>query len=420
MNHKQKPLRVLMISEHASPLAVAGGVDAGGQNVYVDSVARELVRAGHSVDVLTRRDDAHLPGVVTCAPRLRVHHLTAGPPRPVPKEALLPYMPAFAHSARQRLRGEPAFDVIHANFFMSGLVGLALRRSLRAPLVTTFHALGLVRRAHQGADDAFPAARLSIERALVQHSARLVAECPQERHDLIQSYGADPQRISLVPCGVDLDRFRPGDRGAARARLGLPVDEFIVLQLGRLVPRKGIDNVVRALAMLPRHWPARLVVVGGDSDAPNEVLTPEIGRLRRLAADHGVADRVHFAGRHGRDALRDWYVAADVFVTTPWYEPFGMTPLEAMACGTPVISTDGGALPEVVGDAGIVIPARDSQAIARAVTRLLRSPDKRKELSARGRQRIVDHFSWEVTAGRMVEYYRGVLERHAAAPVARA
>jgi D-inositol-3-phosphate glycosyltransferase len=404
----QQTLRVLMISEHASPLAASGGVDAGGQNVYVDSVARELVREGHTVDVLTRCDDARLPAVVETVPRLRVHHLTAGPPRPVPKEALLPYMPAFAHAARQRLRGEQPFDVIHANFFMSGLVGLALRRPLDAPLVTTFHALGRVRRAHQGSADAFPESRLAIEQALVRRSDRLVAECPQERRDLVDGYGADAQRISLVPCGVDLDRFRPGDRLAARARLGLPADDFIVLQLGRLVPRKGIDNVVRALALLPRHWPARLVVVGGDADAPNEILTPEIGRLRRLATEHGVSARVHFAGRHGRDALRDWYVAADVFVTTPWYEPFGITPLEAMACGTPVIGSDVGGIRYTVRDGvtGFLVPPHDPAALAQRLVELRRRPALGRALGAAGVARVRTFFTWERVARELAAVYR--------------
>jgi D-inositol-3-phosphate glycosyltransferase len=406
----QKPLRVLMISEHASPLALSGGVDAGGQNVYVDSVARELVRAGHTVDVLTRRDDTALPAVVEPVPRLRLHHLTAGPPRPVPKEALLPYMPAFTLAARQRLRGASPFDAIHANFFMSGLVGLSLRRPLHTPLVTTFHALGLVRRAHQGSADAFPDSRIAIERDLVRFSDRVVAECPQERRDLIEAYGAEARRIALVPCGVDLDLFRPGDRRAARARLGLPEDEFIVLQLGRLVPRKGVDNVVRAMALLPPEWPARLVVVGGDADAPNEVLTPEIGRLRRLAAEHGVGERVQFAGRHGREALRDWYVAADVFVTTPWYEPFGITPLEAMACGTPVIGSAVGGIQYTVRDGvtGFLVPPRDAAALAQRLIELHRRPALGRALGAAGVARVRGHFTWERVARELASVYRGL------------
>ncbi len=408
----QKPLRVLMISEHASPLAVSGGVDAGGQNVYVDSVARELVRAGHTVEVLTRRDDTRLPAVVEPVPRLRVHQLTAGPPRPVPKEALLPYMPAFANAARQRLQGGPGFDVIHANFFMSGLVGLTLRRPLQAPLVTTFHALGLVRRAHQGSADAFPASRTAIEHALVRRSDRLVAECPQERRDLLEAYGADAQRIALVPCGVDPELFYPGDRRAARARLGLPANEFIVLQLGRLVPRKGIDNVVRAMALLPSPWAARLVVVGGDADEPNEILTPEIGRLRRLAAEHGVAARVRFAGRHGRADLRDWYLAADVFVTTPWYEPFGITPLEAMACGTPVIGSDVGGIRYTVRDGvtGFLVPPRDPAALAQRLIELRRRPALGRALGAAGVARVRSFFTWERVARELAAVYREARE----------
>ncbi|TCP04358.1 glycosyltransferase [Rubrivivax gelatinosus] len=405
-------MNVVLISEHASPLAAAGGVDAGGQNVYVEHVARGLAAAGHRVDVLTRRDDPALPAAVEMAPRLRVHHVDAGPPCFVPKEALLPHMPAFAQAAR-RLPAVPAADVVHANFFMSGWVGLALQRRLRLPLVTTFHALGLVRREHQGAADTFAPERVEIERTLVRRSERIVAECPQDHADLVRLYGAAPGRIVCVPCGVDTSAFRPGDRAAARARLGLPAGEFVVLQLGRLVPRKGIATVVEALARLPSTMPLRLAVVGGEARDPDPARTPEIARLQALAQTHGVADRVHFAGRRERHELRDWYVAADVFVTTPWYEPFGITPLEAMACGTPVVGSAVGGIRHTVQDGrtGFLVPPRDPGALAARLAVLRAEPALARSFGAAGVRRVRAEFTWDKVAADLERVYAAVRRR---------
>jgi D-inositol-3-phosphate glycosyltransferase len=418
-------LRVAMISEHASPLAGAGGVDSGGQNVYVAEVARCLVEAGHQVDVFTRRDEPALPRVLPLPSGARVIHVDAGPPRFVPKEDLLPYMPAFAESLAshwprfpQPQPGSP-YDVVHANFFMSGLVGLALQQRFATPLVTSFHALGLVRLEHQKQADRFPPERIAIERELVRRSDRIVAACPQDEADLVRLYGAAPSSLAQVPCGVDVQALFPGTRAEARARLGLPAEGFIVLQLGRLVPRKGIANVVRAMALLPGD--ARLVVVGGDADTPDETATPEIGRLRGIARAAGVADRVTFTGRRARAALRDWYVAADVFVTTPWYEPFGITPLEAMACGTPVIGSAVGGIGYTVqhGRTGFLVPPEDPPALARRLLLLQCQPALAAAMGQAGVQRVRSQFTWQQVAAQLALVYAGVQRPATAAPAPR-
>ena len=401
------PLRVALISEHASPLAAAGGVDAGGQNVYVAQVAQGLAEAGHQVDVLTRRDDPRLPAAVDLRPGVRVMHIDAGPSEFVPKEQLLGYMPAFADAARRLFEHRGGYDVIHANFFMSGYVGLALRRRFGVPLAVTFHALGLVRLEHQGAADGFPPERIAIERTLVQRAERVIAECPQDEADLIRLYGARPERLACVPCGVDSQAFRPGDKAAARRRLGLPAHEFIVLQLGRLVPRKGIDNVIRAMAGWPDDVAARLVVVGGATVEPDEQATPEIARLRSVARAAGVDSRVHFAGRRDRDQLRDWYVAADAFVTTPWYEPFGITPLEAMACGTPVVGSAVGGIAHTVqhGVTGYLVPPHDPAALRERLLELQCNPALAAALGRAGVHRVRSLFTWQRVAGQLVSVY---------------
>jgi len=404
------PLRIAMISEHASPLARPGGVDTGGQNVYVAQVGRCLAEAGHHVDVFTRNDHRSLRACVDMRPRLRVMHIEAGPREFVRKESLLAHMPQFARHAEQVLQHSARYDVVHANFFMSGWVGLQLQRRFGLPLVTTFHALGRVRQLHQSTHDGFPAQRLAIEDRLVQRSDALIAECPQDKRDLLRLYGASPAQIHSVPCGVDIGQFQPIPKSAARQALGLPHDEFIVLQLGRLVQRKGIDNVIRAVARLDATLRPRLYIVGGAGTEPDERRDPEIARLRAVAAESGAEGRVVFVGARAGDDLARWYSAADVFATTPWYEPFGITPLEAMACATPVVASRVGGLQYTVvdGKTGFLVPARDPKALAAKLDLLARQPLRARALGAAGLKRVRSMFTWERVADELLDVFRWV------------
>src|SRR3954471_3980448 len=334
---------IALISEHASPLAAVGGIDAGGQNIYVAQIARQLARLGYQVDVFTRRDSARLPEIVEYAPGVRVVNVPAGPAQYVRKEEMLPLMSEFSDFvcdfARERSRRGDGYRLSHANFFMSGLASMRLKECLGTPFVVTFHALGRVRRLHQRDADQFPLERLEIEDQIIERADAIVAECPQDRADLTTLYRADDRRVAVVPCGFDKAEFWPITKPFARRALGFAPSENILLNIGRLAPRKGLDNLIRGLGHLSRDHgvAARLVLVGGNSDLPDPALTPEIARLQAIAAEEGVEDRVHFTGRRTREFLKLYYSAADIFATTPWYEPFGITPLEAMACGTPVI-----------------------------------------------------------------------------------
>lgn len=410
----KKNMRIALISEHASPLAVAGGVDSGGQNVYVNHVARKLAARGHHVDVFTRRDAEDQAMVTPLCHGARVIHVSAGPARFVRKEELLPCMPAFAASCEMLLRNTRPYDLAHANFFMSGMVAQRLKQSLQLPFVVTFHALGLVRLQHQREADTFPPSRIDIERRCVREADAIIAECPQDADDLQRLYGAAAHKLSMVPCGFDRDEFSPMDRASARAALGLDSEDYLVLQLGRLVPRKGVDNVIRALAhakqMLPAGARLKLMVVGGDSREPDEALTPEIARLRQVAESAGVAADVVFTGHRQRHELRSYYAAADVFVTTPWYEPFGITPLEAMACGVPVIASDVGGLRYTVVDGvtGFLVPPHDPAALAQRIASLHGNAALAQKLGHAGRQRVDSMFTWDCVADGLLEVYRSV------------
>jgi D-inositol-3-phosphate glycosyltransferase len=412
-------VKIGLISEHASPLGIIGGVDSGGQNVYVGQVARHLAARGHQVDVFTRRDEDLLSDTVAWAPGVRVVHLPAGPARFVPKEDLLQHMPAFIRQLEGFVRRQaPGYDLMHANFWMSGMAAAELKRAMSIPFAITFHALGRVRRLHQGEADRFPIERMEIEDRLVKEADLVIAECPQDRSDLLTLYGADPRRVAVVPCGFDPSEFRPEHRLAARRRLGLDARERVVLQLGRVVPRKGIDTVVRAIGSLARRGVfARLLVVGGDSERPDPESTPEIARLSGIARQERVEDRVVFTGRRGREALRWYYAAADVFVTTPWYEPFGITPLEAMACGTPVIGTRVGGIQYTVvdGQTGFLVPPRDHEAVAERARLLLGNATLRRRLGRQGIARVRAWFTWAHVARSLEAAYASLA---AAAPIA--
>lgn len=404
------PLRIALISEHASPLATIGGVDAGGQNVYVAHLARCLAREGHHVDVFTRRDSPGLAPVVGLGPGVRVVHIDAGPACFVPKEELLGHMPAFARATEAFMRMRMPYDLAHANFFMSGWVAHRLREALGLPFVITFHALGLVRLQHQKDVDSFPSERLDIERRLAREADAIVAECPEDRNDLVRLYGADTARMTVVPCGFDPDEFSPMDRTEARANLGLPASDFVALQLGRLVPRKGIDNVIRSLAHLPAGRRAQLLIVGGDTAEPGESSSPELARLRAVARDCHVDSQVSFVGHRKRAELRSYYAAADVFVTTPWYEPFGITPLEAMACGIPVIGSDVGGIRYSVshGTTGFLVAPRDPALLAGRLAQLRADPELAGAMGRAGVSRAHAMFTWERVTSDMIEVYAAV------------
>lgn len=401
--------RIALISEHASPLATLGGVDSGGQNVYVGEVAKNLAGLGYTVDVFTRRDSSLLPEQAEWVNGVRIIHVPAGPTQYIRKEDLLPLMAeftAYVLGCSQR----SGYDLIHANFWMSGLVAAEVKHLLGIPFVVTFHALGRVRRVHQGEADEFPHQRFAIEDRVVAEADHIIAECPQEEEDLIRFYNADPAKITIIPGGFDPGQFWPIGKALARVALGIAPEDRIILQLGRMVPRKGVDAVIRGFALLQQQIPARLLVVGGEAETPS-VLSPEITRLQAIARAEGVTDTVSFIGQRGREALKWYYSAADVFVTTPWYEPFGITPVESMACGTPVIGSNVGGIKFTVrdGETGYLVPANDPVAIAERIAHLYQHPKLLSVFRRQAIQRANDLFTWQKVTNRIADLYEAVL-----------
>lgn len=426
-------MRVAMVSEHASPLAALGGVDAGGQNVHVAALALALAERGHEVEVYTRRDDPRAARRVRMAPGVEVVHVRAGPAKPLPKDDLLAWMPAFAADLAQ-LWADPAGrpDVVHAHFWMSGVAALDAGRRVDVPVVQTFHALGSVKRRHQGDYDTSPDERVALESALARDVDLVVATCSDELAELLAA-GARRDRVRVVPCGVDTAHFTPdgpgavlrGRRPAAAGLPGLvglrvsaaeagPGVRHRLVAVSRLVERKGVETIVRALPVLDD---AELVVVGGP---PASALhrDPEALRLTALAADLGVLDRLRLVGRVAHHDLPALLRTADVVVATPWYEPFGIVPLEAMACGRPVVGSAVGGLLDSVADGvtGTLVPARDPAALAAAVRRLLDDPALRARWGRAARERVVAHFGWDRVAAATEDAYADVLDRRGRGP----
>ncbi|MBB2502509.1 glycosyltransferase [Amycolatopsis echigonensis] len=388
-------MRISMVSEHASPLAALGEEDAGGQNVHVADLSAALVRAGHDVTVYTRRDDPDSPDTVETPAGYRVVHVPAGPPRRLPKDELLPYMGEFGSWLRDRWTEEPP-DVAHAHFWMSGVATVLAAREAGVPTVQTFHALGVVKRRHQGDADTSPPDRMRLERMIGKQVDRIVATCSDEVFELARQ-GVPRQRISVVPCGVDLDRFGGGGPVAPR---NAPKR---VVSVGRLVPRKGFDLAIAALARVPE---TELVIAGGPASGALS-RDPEAQRLQRLAEKLGVADRVQLAGQVSRAEMPALLRSADAVLCTPWYEPFGIVPLEAMACGVPVVAAAVGGLTDTVVDGitGRLVPPRDPARLAARLRALLDEPAELEALGTAGQERVRARYSWDRIAAETVRAY---------------
>jgi glycosyltransferase involved in cell wall biosynthesis len=390
-------MRIALVSEHANPLAAIGGVDAGGQNVHVAALAGGLAERGHEVTVFSRRDSSSVPVRVRAPEGYVVEHVPAGPPTDVPKDELLPHMPAFGDYLAKRIDEDPV-DLVHAHFWMSGLAAVQAAQVTGVPVLQTFHALGTVKRRNQGPRDTSPGTRIAIERRLCRSVDHVIATCSDEVEEL-RALGLPPGRSSVIPCGVDTDVFRP----LATARSDRPR----LLVIGRIVERKGVGNAIEAVAHLPG---VELMIAGGPS--PDLLgADPEVARLRELATGLGVEDRVTFLGSVDRADVPRVMCSADVVVAVPWYEPFGIVPVEAMACGRPVVgSAVGGLLDTVVpGVTGELVPPRRPDLLAQSLRGLLTDPAKRDAYGRAGRARAVSTYQWRAVVAATEDVYASLV-----------
>ncbi|MBI4201142.1 MAG: glycosyltransferase [Chloroflexi bacterium] len=384
--------RIAFITLHSCPLARLGARDTGGMSVYVRRLAEGLGRLGFRVDIYTRAHNASEPQVVELDAGTRVIHIKAGHIA-APKERLVRHLPAFlsrlkAFQRRERLK----YALVHSHYWLSGWAGNALAREWGVPHVTTFHTLAEIKsRAHIGAGEAWP--RSATESQVVASVNRIVVSTAHEKGALQRLYNADAEKIRVVPGGVDLARFQPGDQRAARDRLGLN-GHSTILYVGRLDPIKGLEVMMRTVAVMnaPRH--IQLLVVGGGGDKDMEYV-----RMKRLACELAIQDRVEFLGSLSNDQLPTYYQAADVCVVPSYYESFGLVALEAMACGTPVVASRVPGLETIIQDnrSGYLVPWHCPDAFADRLEILLVNESLRRSIGVNGRERAAG-MGWERTA----------------------
>lgn len=405
---------IAFISEHASPLASPGSIDAGGQNVYVRELALELSKLDFQIDIYTRKDNETLPEVVNWMPDVRVIHVIAGPQRYVPKEQLMNYMDDFAAFMLRFIKeNDLSYKLVHANFFMSGMVAVKLKESLKIPFVITFHALGIVRALHQKEADKFPRQRIFHEKNIVQKADKIIAECPQDYDDLQNLYFADHNKMDIIPCGFNPEEFTKINRKSARILIGAEESEHLILSVGRIVPRKGVDDIIRSVKYLTgKYRKIRLFIVGGDYDQKNGPSANELNRLQVLVNSLKLSKHIRFVGPVHPVDLKYYYSAADIFISAPWYEPFGITPLESMACGTPVIGSDVGGIKYSVkdGETGYLVPPKNPQQIANKIDTLLQNPAILYKMQTACIDRVHTLFTWHKVAINMRNTYKDLIE----------
>ncbi|TAK35806.1 MAG: glycosyltransferase family 1 protein [Chloroflexota bacterium] len=401
-------IRVAVISMHGSPLARLGGPETGGMNVYVRELSRHLGLQGMQVDIFTRWQDPREPAVVPLGERARVINLQAGPIARIEKNTLHEHLPEFVCNLRRFTeRHNLRYDILHSHYWVSGWVSRLLQDRWHIPHVAMFHTLGAVKnRARVGENE--PPLRIETERRIIAQSDRLVAPCPSEKTQMIRLYGATPHKVEIIPCGVDLDLFRPLDRREIRRSLGLTGCK-VVLFVGRMDRVKGLDILLRAVGRLEDRSRLRVLIVGGEG--PRD---PTLEHYQRLVRELAIGEWVRFEGAVEQGRLPTYYSAADVCVVPSYSESFGMVAAESLACGTPVLASRVGGLTSTVrdGETGYLVPWRCEDPFAERLELVLANAALRQRFSTAARP-SVKHLAWPFVATQVATLYENVLRNSA-------
>ncbi len=403
-----------MVSMHTCPLAcpeaLLGGRETGGMNVYVRELSRQLARRGKSVDVFTRFQDAATDQIEQIYEDARVIHLPAGPLAPYDKNKLVNHVDGFSCMIDDFARSQGIkYDLVHSHYWVSGLVGHKLQQMWDVPLVHMFHTLGEMKnRVAKSDSEREVGARIAGERNVMQWSDRLVAATPLDKAQMVWYYGADPNKISVIPAGVDTELFHPRDRARVRRELGLPdLDTPILLFVGRIERLKGIDTLLESVAVVSRFCAGRnlkVLIVGGGDQTEDE--NAELRRVVQLHRDLNLQEQVEFVGSKPQEMLPLYYSAADMTIMPSHYESFGLVAVESMASGTPVIASNVGGLSYTVknGETGFLVPEENHFALAEQVHLLLKNPDLRESMGEAA-ARHAQQYSWSNIAGQIADLY---------------
>jgi D-inositol-3-phosphate glycosyltransferase len=397
-------MRVAVISVHTSPLDRPGGSKAGGLNVYVLELSRQLVRLGCEVDIFSRRTNSTAPDIALLEPGLRVVHVAAGPARPLPPEAVHEHLDAFEAGVLDFARANALdYTLVHSHYWLSGLVGLRLQERWNLPHVTMFHTLGEVKNRSSQAENE-TRLRIEAEERVAGLADVMVCATEHEKSLLVHLYGADSERVRVIPLGVDLERFRPLDKEEARRQLGFE-DERIILFVGRIEPLKGVDILINAASMLESDMECSVLIVGGDESS-----RAAVADLQNLSNGLGMGHRVAFVGAVDHDNLPLFYNAADVCVVPSHYESFGLVAVEAMACGVPVVASRVGGLTGTVkdGETGYLIPWLCPEPFAERIEMLLDNESLRRNLGEAAREAVA-RYKWENVARAVLAMYEALI-----------
>ena len=411
------PQRIAMLSMHTCPLAMLGGKKSGGMNVYVRDLSRELARRGIQVDVFTRSQDPYIPMIsYGLGYGARVIHVKAGPEQPLPINDVYLYVDEFAQAVEQFANDEDVtYDLIHSHYWLSGLAGGKLKEKWgNVPIVHMFHTLGRMKNRVATSDrELAPPERIEGEQVVIEIADRIVAATPAEQAQLHWLYGNRSNKEVVVPPGVDLDKFKPLPKEAAKAHVGIPVHDRSILFVGRIEPLKGVDTLLQAMALIQERYPTvvrnvNVTIIGGDPWANDPDL--EMKRLQALREQLGIHDIVTFIGARDQNELPYYYAAAEIVVMPSHYESFGMVALEAMASGTPVIASEVGGLAFLVqdGENGFHVPSRDPETLAERIYELLINDSCRRRLGRNAREHA-RQYAWPDIAEKMLNVYNALL-----------
>uniref|UniRef100_UPI00358E4D98 D-inositol 3-phosphate glycosyltransferase-like n=1 Tax=Myxine glutinosa TaxID=7769 RepID=UPI00358E4D98 len=402
---------IALISVHASPLAQPGAGGAGGQNVYLHHVAQGLVSMGWQVDVFTRRTTIKQECVVDTAFGYRVVNVSAGPEEPIPREKIYEHLQKFLSEVLlyQKVHGIH-YPIVHTNYWLSAWVGLRLHEIQGNLQVHTFHSLALIKFKGKRDLDKIDNIRISIEKEVLDKANSIVSTSPEEVKHL-KKITSDLDNVSIISCGTDQRLFGTTDRTSARTLLKVPLDAKVVLYVGRLDPRKGIETLLQAAKILSSEQPNVLVLIVGGAVAGHED-SVELRRLKNIVQQLNIKDVVKFEGLVEHGMLHHYYAAANVLVVPSIYEPFGMVAIEAMASRLPVVASDVGGLRHIVvsGETGYVCPPRDHCAFSEAIDLILSDPELAEDAGRKGRKRVESHFTWDIVASKLSDLYKMLLK----------
>ncbi|MFH1651698.1 MAG: glycosyltransferase [Chloroflexota bacterium] len=409
-NGAEQRLKIAMLSVHSCPVGNLGTKDTGGMSVYIREVARELGRQGHLVDIYTRVHDPADPQIVEFGDRARLIHLPAGDDFAIPKLALYLHLPDFAcNLERYRRENGLSYDLVFNHYWLSAWVGQYVRQWWHVPDITMFHTLGAVKNRFGSRTDE-PDLRIETEKEMAAGCRRIIAATAREKEDLQRHYHVPSNKVSVVPCGVNPDLFRPTPPEESRAMLNLPRSEKIVLYVGRIDPLKGVHNLIKAISLMPAETRPRLLIIGGDPTTSREM-----NHLEELAREGGISGSVDFRGIMPQSELPHYYAAADVTIIPSYYESFGLVALESLACGTPVVAADVGEMKSIIrqGETGLVLADNSPQNLAGGITAALEHLSGRPSVRRKARE-SVRRFHWPLVAEELSHIFRQVVPEHSA------